>query len=266
MKRSTPAFYLLSFLFLTLLIFIPKLGWSANIVWDGGAVADNNWSNPENWVGDVLPTSSDEVTFSGLSSNDSVNIDTNITVTGITINNSYSGTITQNSGSSITLNGSWVQDTGTFSGGDSDITITLNLNLSGGSFTATSTNLSLGGSLVYTAGTFSHNNGTVILTGNGCNMTLPDNSQSFYNLKINFASDGNNLYMYNASSVDITHLLTLTNGQLGSGTYKTPQFSHAATFDGGSATLTVNSGSETSTINSAGHMPKFILICSKGLF
>ena len=35
----------------------------ATFTWDGGSTADNNWTTPENWFGDVAPSPGDDLSF-----------------------------------------------------------------------------------------------------------------------------------------------------------------------------------------------------------
>jgi hypothetical protein len=83
------------------------------ITWDGGG-ADNNWSTPANWLGDVVPSSEADVVFDATSNKDST-IDPlfnpSETVASIFINN-YSGTINQNTNLIITKD--YSQTTGKF--------------------------------------------------------------------------------------------------------------------------------------------------------
>jgi hypothetical protein len=231
----------------------------------GGNFSDSaNWANSSGGAGGAaVPGIWDIANFDG-GGNTNVTLDSTVNVGGFYIRSSYTQTITQASGVTVTVgaeNGvGFNQEAGTFVGGNSAISFTGDFSLSGGSFTAPSI-LNVGHHWIHTGGTFAHNNGTVNLIGSSCNMTLPDNSQSFYNLEVNLV-DNTNLGLYGVAQVAITHLLTLTDGNIQSGTYNTPKFSHAATFDGGTGSngkIVVDSGSETNTINSAGAMPKFTL-------
>lgn len=63
----------------------------AAVVWDGGG-ADNNWSNPQNWSGNTVPTSSDSVVFDGTCTK---NVVLNISphIKSLTITADYTGTL-----------------------------------------------------------------------------------------------------------------------------------------------------------------------------
>jgi hypothetical protein len=79
---------------------------AATTTWIGGG-GNANWSNPGNWAGGLVPTTTDVAVFdSSCSPNCSSTIDTAINVQGIDIENGYAGTITQASGSSITIGSS----------------------------------------------------------------------------------------------------------------------------------------------------------------
>lgn len=71
-------------------------------IWDGGGV-DNNGSTAANWSGDVVPTASDVAIFD-ITSNKDATLDGAFTPTlgGLLIEDSYTGTITQNNGLAIT--------------------------------------------------------------------------------------------------------------------------------------------------------------------
>src|SRR5215813_14530290 len=57
---------------------------AVNRTWDGGA-ADNNWSSPLNWSGDVIPGPGDIAIFDATSTKDAI-IDTSFSVAGVAIN------------------------------------------------------------------------------------------------------------------------------------------------------------------------------------
>lgn len=64
---------------------------SATITWDGGG-ADTTWSTPQNWAGDVVPSSDDDVVFDVTGSQDCV-LDTDVTVLSLTVAPEYTHTI-----------------------------------------------------------------------------------------------------------------------------------------------------------------------------
>ena len=61
------------------------------IVWDGGG-ADSNWTTPENWSTDTVPTLFDSVLFDGTSIKDCV-VNTPVSVINFTILSGYTGVI-----------------------------------------------------------------------------------------------------------------------------------------------------------------------------
>src|SRR5262249_49907624 len=91
-----------------------------NIVWGGGG-ANNNFSNGANWVGGTAPGTSDIAIFdpsqaSGAPSpNKDATIDTSISVRGLFVEGTYTGTVTEPAASTVTLGSSgFFQSNGTF--------------------------------------------------------------------------------------------------------------------------------------------------------
>ena len=78
-------------------------------VWDGGGIG-NNWSTPQNWVGDLIPAPGADVTFNAAGNKDCT-IDISVIVNNFTISG-YTGIITQQG--SVTISGSYAQSSGTF--------------------------------------------------------------------------------------------------------------------------------------------------------
>src|ERR1041385_6867108 len=74
----------------------------ATVTWDAGG-GDGNWSNPLNWSGDSLPTSSDDVVIDNSTSVDTVLLDQNATVKSIDIGNGV--TFHVGAGELLTVNG-----------------------------------------------------------------------------------------------------------------------------------------------------------------
>ncbi len=154
---------------------LPHSVYAANVTWDGGGsdgtcggnVGDGNkWSCGANWSTDSVPAAADTAIFDSTSTK-AATINTNISITAITINTGYSGTITQGNGSTITLSSTnasaaFSQAAGTFIGSAASITLsTGGFTLSGGSFTATSGTFSVGRNVTISGGTFIHNSGTL---------------------------------------------------------------------------------------------------------
>src|SRR5436190_11079065 len=128
----------------TILVFILFLFGKVNsqITWNGLG-ADNNFSTPGNWVGGVVPGSSDDVVFDGTSSKPCLFDISPINLLSISINSGYGGTI--NGGSSlVTLTGDFTQGAGTF-------------------LSTTDSLIIDGGDMIVTGGTFNHNSGAVVM-------------------------------------------------------------------------------------------------------
>ncbi len=126
-----------------------------------GLGGDSNWSTGLNWQGGSAPGSGDLAQFDSSCANCNVVIDASVSVGGIELDSSYTGTMTQASGVSITVGSQrFTQDGGTFVGGDSQIT-TEYFYLNGGSFTSTSGILIVRNHIQMLGGTFLHNNGTL---------------------------------------------------------------------------------------------------------
>jgi hypothetical protein len=181
---------------------------SGQKTWDGGGTTDN-WSEPANWTCDQVPTSTENVFFTGLTSKNAV-IDTPTTVRTIRIETGYKGTISQSE--VFTLNGSaseslqadgnficggptvsfsstfFVLNGGTFNCGSSDLSFPGNsrLTINGGTFVAPSGTMTLNANLLVNGGVFDSNSGTVVFTGNQqLSVNRIGNSISFNNLVLN---------------------------------------------------------------------------------
>lgn len=116
----------------------------AQVTWDGGGTT-NDWTDQDNWSGNTVPGSADDVIFDGTSTKN-CNFDTDIQVNNFSINSGYTGTIDALATLPIIL-GNFSQAAGTFIS-TSDIA-------SGG--------LTIGGNISLTGGTFTHNSGLVTL-------------------------------------------------------------------------------------------------------
>ncbi|MBL7687536.1 MAG: hypothetical protein JNJ49_05835, partial [Bdellovibrionaceae bacterium] len=150
-----------------------------------GSGADANWTTTANWLGGAVPGASDTAYFNNQCTtycNPSIN--GNVSVLGLRMNTSFSGTIAQNNTNTITIGTSgWTQRAGTFTGGDSTITFSSGTFVqTGGTFTATSgtilfTQPAISGNLtlfsVGAAATFAHNSGTLQLNGHSAWGTNP---------------------------------------------------------------------------------------------
>lgn len=132
-------------------------------VWTGAV--SSAWATGGNWIGGAAPGVSDTVYFNDhCSTNCNPTIAANISVGGIRMNSSYTGTITQPAGFTITTGtAGWTQRAGTFTGGNSAITIGGNTAISGGTFTATTGVTKIAGAdyIVTNSPTINANGGTL---------------------------------------------------------------------------------------------------------
>ena len=135
---------------------------AANITWDGGG-GDANWNTALNWSTDTVPTSTDVAVFNSTCvSNCSPTMNINVNLTGIDMQSTYTGTITQSAGLTLTVGSSnWTQAGGNFIGGNSTNTVNGSYTLSGGVATSTSGTLDIRNNFTISSGTFNHNNGIV---------------------------------------------------------------------------------------------------------
>ncbi len=222
--------------FLGLFLFFPKQVQAATATWTNGG-GDGLWTTCGNWSGGTgtngCPGTSDVATFNSASTaNSTIPAGSVISVAGVSIDITYSGSITQTTTATITLGASgWSQTGGTFTGGSGSITINpgssyFTYSLTGGTFTSTSGNfLLMGGAAgsVFTinGGTFNHNTGTVIFAkGGNANAATITGSATFYKL-----SFGNNTFndSYNlAAGTTLTVNNTLTFNVNNSGSVNGP--------------------------------------------
>jgi hypothetical protein len=136
-------------------------------VWTGGG-GDSNWSTNANWSGGAAPGAGNVAIFNGVCTvNCSPSISSNMSIYGVRMDSSYSGTITQGSGRTMTVGSKgWVQLNGVFIGSNANLTIYDNLKVTAGSFQATSATLTFLPSGPYTATTYSMGN-AVTFSANG---------------------------------------------------------------------------------------------------
>ena len=180
----------------------------AVICWKG--ISGANWSLNTNWVGNVLPGSSDVATFGtacgGGSTDVNMNIDAGVTVNvaGIAILSTYTHTITNSGSNPITIGSS----------GYSQVA---------GTFAATSNTISdAGGFSVTGTGAFTPGTSTFTINDVGQTATIVGNT-TFYNLTSTTASENisfmagsittvsNNLILQGGSGADIS-LRSTTSG------------------------------------------------------
>ncbi len=210
------------------------------ITWDGGG-ADNNWSTPENWDTDMIPTAGDDVIFNGTSSKNST-IDTDFTITSLAIEVGYAGTIT---------------------GTSNNLTILTGFTLSAGTFTAPSGTMSIDSDFIHNGGTFNHNSGTVSFDGGPTTVTISAMSETFNNLTIN--KSGNPLNLGAGKTLIVLGTLRLQDGSFdGAGTIEAQNgITVDSTFDGGSGTVSATQNvSRTITFPAGATLPKFSVASS----
>lgn len=138
----------------------------ANFTWRGNSGVDLKWSRAANWQGGVVPTTQTAIFTGGAAcagANCNPLIDAAVTVGGINMQSTYSGTIAMNTYALDVGTGNFLQDGGTFHGGTAQNRFTGTWTMNAGTFTATSGIWRQDGSTVTmtnSALTFNHNNGT----------------------------------------------------------------------------------------------------------
>lgn len=187
-------------IFITFLLFFFSYtlnAYAANVTWDGGgtdgtcggnAGDGNKWSCGLNWSTDSIPAAADTAIFNSTSTKD-VTISANISLTAITINSGYTGTITQGSSVTITLTSTsatsaLTQASGTFLGSNGAITLSGGFTLSGGSFRSTSGNFSIFRNFTISGGTFTHNSGTIYFHSTSGSTAMSCNNATLNNVLI----------------------------------------------------------------------------------
>jgi hypothetical protein len=188
---------------------------SANpYVWTGGG-GNASWSTAANWSGGAAPGASNVAVFNGTcASNCSPNITANMSVGGVRIDSTYSGTITQNTGVTLTIGSSgWIQSAGTFAGSTSGDAVTDNGSwaLLGGAYTATSGTWQVNGRLFKVSGspTFAHNGGLLHFNQPWSTVTsIIPGSVTYKNVKFSGSETNNDL---GGGSMTIAGDLTLAS-------------------------------------------------------
>ena len=139
--------------------------------WTG--VTDANWNTGTNWFGGAVPGAGNMAYFNNqCTANCNPNMNAAVSVAGISLNSSFSGTITQATGISVTVGtGGWAQRAGTFAGSNANITIGNSLLIYAGTYQATSAILRIngGGLSVLASSVFQANGGTLYF---GCTYAL----------------------------------------------------------------------------------------------
>jgi hypothetical protein len=170
----------------------------------------------------------------------------------------YSGSLIQGS-NNVTVSAQYTQSGGTFIGGSAAIRIgaasslTAQFVLERGTFLSTTGTLSMGAHYTHTeGGTFSHNNGTVTYDAASVTWNVAT-SETFYNLTLDCAGSGTNcagsaLTVSSGDTLICENTLTLSDGQITTGTVEGQNaISISTLFDGGSGLLSIT-GSATRTV------------------
>lgn len=193
--------------------------------WTGEGL-DNNWSNAQNWCGSQVdgvcqgdgmePGVNDIAYFNSACTNCNVVIDRSISIDGINIGKSFSGTIVQEIGEEIIIGDlDWVQNGGTFIGSDARILINRGeFVLNDGSFTSTTGDFQIldakGGYLdhdyftISKTGLFHHNNGRIWFDLSSSNhpafLIKVTGSNNFYDVLVKKSSGSNDVMLTTAMS------------------------------------------------------------------
>jgi hypothetical protein len=184
-------------------------GSGQGITWTG-ASGDNLWSTAGNWTNNTVPSVTDAAIFNAaicVAANCNAQINSNLSVRGITLQSSYVGTLTQNSTRTLTVGtAGYNQSGGIFVGGDVAITINGPYILSGGTFTATSSTWTQAANLTISgAPTFNHNGG--LLTTSSA-ITISANGNTFNNVTFAGSAATQNL---NAGTMIVIGTLTFAD-------------------------------------------------------
>ncbi len=168
----------------TTMALLHATGTQAANIWDGGGV-DNNWSTPENWDNDMVPSFPVALVFDGATGLSPYNDLESKTVNGFTFNADTASFVVD--GNAITLGGNIVNDSTNLQTIDLDMTLpaTRIVTLSGGG------DVRLGGSLNGTGGITVSGNGELTLAGNNSyagNTTLNGSSTTSTQLNIAHAN------------------------------------------------------------------------------
>lgn len=142
-----------------------------------------NWSETAGGSGNAgIPTLGDAVFFDG-SSDFNCTLDADFFTSSLTVNNGFSGAITQGP-FAIVVNNDAIFSGGSFVGGSSLLTINGDLTISGAAFTAPAS-IEAKGDLNVASGSFSHNNGTVVFSGtNGSSQNISGTATTFNNITV----------------------------------------------------------------------------------
>lgn len=245
----------------------------------------------------TFTAASSTVTFTGDST--SVDVNASVTFSNLTLNKNtgmvltitggdtlaVGGTLTLTDGyvntGTIALNTANLTGTSTFDGGSATIllddsqSVTLSngwvlptLNVSAATVTianSASITFANAGLTVGPGGTLTQGTGTTVsFTGTGDRTIDVNASQTLVNLTINKAADGNIITIAAGDALVLTGTLTLTNGQVNTGTLQAQgDVSLGAGFDGGDAVLQFTGAATQSMTDSGGVLPSGTVTVNK---
>jgi hypothetical protein len=176
---------------LLILFFKTTLVKADTITWDGGGAADPNWSNCNNWfdtttaTNNVCPGAADTVVFNATSTNNST-VDATFggSITAISINAGYTGTITL--ARSLAISSTYSQSAGFFTASDQSFSVTGSFTMNAGSdFTASSGTSTFSSTFNITGGSFHNNGGTVNIAGISSNVTCTGAAFNLVTINLN---------------------------------------------------------------------------------
>jgi hypothetical protein len=177
----------------------------------------NDWSEPANWSGNLVPGPSDRAIFNATSSKDAV-IDTDFSIQAMDIQAGYTGSIIQGASALTLVSGLYSQAGGHFVGGSGPINFATTFILSGGIFTASSGTTAFGFSFNRTGGVWNANGGTVAFVSNfDFNISAPP-AIEFNNVEVSLGNNLTRMQPTFDTTVVVNGDLNFISGQLsGSG-------------------------------------------------
>lgn len=220
-----------------------------------------NWNDTSHWSssaggtastcdGGVVPGTDDTVIFSSDNLN-SATINSAASIKNLTINASYTGTITISAGNSLTVATTFTQHDGTFTTGDQNVTAVTYV-MDGGTFNAGASTIYIQ-NFTHTSASGTFNEGTSTIKNTGLDTTYDVNTtETFYNYEI-YKNGGNWATLASGDTLVISGNLTLTDGVARQGTYDVRgNITQAATMDGGSAVIDFGDNAVTQSYTIAG--------------
>ncbi|HEV3412573.1 MAG TPA: T9SS type A sorting domain-containing protein [Puia sp.] len=225
---------------------------AANRYWVGSLFS--NWNNILDWSttsgglpGASVPAAGDVANFDN-GSTVNCTIDVAVNVSGIIVNASYTGKISQGA-NTIAVTGAATFSGGTFTGGTANFTVAGIYTLSGTAFTSTSGILELQSNAAFTSGSFLHNNGTLRLNATG-SPAMTGTSPSLYGLEI--VGNNTTYTLSSAGSIPVANTMKISgagNAIINTGTINLSgnlTLTNTATGANGTATIDfVGGGAQT---------------------